>query len=348
MKYFLPFLISFIISIAATLLIRRYALSRGIVDKPGLERKIHTKEMPLLGGLAIILSFLLVIAGYAVFTDQLITGYFLPMQFIGIVLGSLIVMAGGYLDDRYDLRPAKQILFPAAASILAISLGVRITGITNPFAGGTIHFNFGLGIAIISFIWLMGMMYTTKYLDGLDGLVSGVGLIAALIMFVVAKGPTLMQDNIALLAIILAGSLAGFLIFNFHPASIFLGESGSLFVGFIIGILAIISGSKIATALLVLGIPILDVIWVIGRRWYTGRDLTIGDKMHLHHRLLAVGLSHRDAVLLIYLLTLLFGLTAVFLQTLYKLYVLGALVLFMIFFASFLVYLYNKKKIKNL
>jgi UDP-GlcNAc:undecaprenyl-phosphate GlcNAc-1-phosphate transferase len=201
----------------------------------------------------------------------------------------------------------------------------------------------------LTFIWLMGMMYTTKLLDGLDGLVSGITIIGALIIAAISLNKVVAQPNTALIAIILAGAFLGFLIFNFHPAKIFLGEGGSLFAGLMLGVLAIISGSKIATTLLIVGIPILDVLWVIGRRVFTRKPLGLADKKHLHFRLLDVGFSHRQAVIFLYVLTALFGVAALFLQTFQKLIALIILSLVMLILASALVimYKYKNKLIKS-
>jgi len=357
MIFLFAFLGTFILSAALVPLVKRFAVKRDILDRPTSDRKIHTHPIPLLGGLAVYISFTLVIIGYVVFSDQLVAGYLKPLQLVGIIGAGIILMIGGYYDDKLNLKPSRSIIAPLLASALAIACGLSIKGVTNPIAGGTIHFDqlmteFNSQIIFylmqlvtigISFVWMMGMMYTTKYMDGLDGLVTGVGLIASIIIFVVAQNPTLQQDYVALLAIIFAGALAGLLIYNFYPAKIFLGEGGSLFIGLVIASLAIISGTKIATALLVMGVPIFDVAWVISRRIFTGKSITSGDKQHLHHRLLNVGFSHRNAVLFIYLLTFLFGVTAIFLQTIYKLYVLGGLAVFMICLGIALVMIYKKK-----
>jgi UDP-GlcNAc:undecaprenyl-phosphate GlcNAc-1-phosphate transferase len=358
MNYVLAFTSAFLTSAVLTPVVKIVANRLGVLDTPTIDRKIHAKAMPLLGGLAIFLSFALVVLYFMNHTDQLVKGYLDQKHLIGIILAGMVLMIGGYLDDRYNLKPKYQILFPILATLITICAGIGITSISNPIEGGFFRLDlwkfeiirlngvpyfFTPLTDIFTFVWLMGMMYTTKYLNGLDGLTEGVSLIAVYIMFFVALNVTLQQDYIALLAAIIAGALSGFLLYNFHPASIFLGEGGSLFCGYLVGALAILSGSKIATALLVFGVPIFDLIWVIVRRIFTGQNITIGDKKHLHHRLLSVGLSHRNAVLLIYFLTFIFGITASFLQTRYKLIVLGCLVAFMIIFATSLVWLYNKK-----
>jgi len=190
----------------------------------------------------------------------------------------------------------------------------------------------------------MGMMYTTKFLDGLDGLVSGVAVIGSIILFLVSLFWDVPLSGTSILCLILGGSSLGFLIWNFHPAKIFLGEGGSTFLGFMLGVLAIISGAKIATALLVMGLPILDVIWVIVRRIFREKKSPfLADKKHLHFRLLDAGLNQRQVVLLLYLLTLLFGATAIFQQTFGKLIALGILVIVMLGLAWWVIYRYKQK-----
>ena len=159
------------------------------------------------------------------------------------------------------------------------------------------------------------MIYTTKFLDGLDGLVSGIGTLGALILFIVSLFWDVPMSATSVLCLILAGALLGFLKYNFYPAKIFLGEAGSTFIGFMLGVLAIISGAKIATALLIMGIPVLDVIWVIIRRLISHKHFYAGDRKHFHFRLLDAGLSHRQAVLFLYALTLIFGSSSLFLQS---------------------------------
>jgi len=189
------------------------------------------------------------------------------------------------------------------------------------------------------------MMYTTKLLDGLDGLVSGITVVGSFIIFGVAMSKNVAQPNTALLALILGGAFLGFLIFNWRPAKIFLGEGGSLFAGLILGTLAIISGSKIATTLLIMGIPILDVVWVIGRRFFNKRAVSLGDRKHLHFRLLDAGFSHQRAVIFYIFLTALFGSLALVLQTFGKLIALLILFIVMVILAGSLVFLYKKKSV---
>ena len=187
------------------------------------------------------------------------------------------------------------------------------------------------------------MIYTTKFLDGLDGLASSIGIVGALAIFALSFTPNVRQDYTAMLAAIFVGSLLGFLVFNWHPAKIFLGESGSTFLGFTLGILAIIAGGKIATAFLVMGVPILDVAWVIGARLAAGRSPFKADKSHLHHRLLSLGLSQPQIVGILVLFSVLFGGLAVFLQSLGKLILLLTL-FFVMLVLGFMVVSLNRRK----
>jgi len=228
----------------------------------------------------------------------------------------LVLIIGGFLDDKYNLAPQRQVIFPILAALAVIAGGVEITKITNPF-GGLIFLQdlFFVGPALI-FFWLAGMMYTTKLLDGVDGLVSGLGAIGGLIVFLFTLTNRYYQPDIALAALIFTVVCLGFLVFNFNPAKIFLGEGGSLLIGYILGVLAIISGGKIAVTLLVMGIPVLDVFWTIIRRLARGRNpFKAADKKHLHHRLLALGFSQRKTVFIFYSFALLFGLSGLFLQS---------------------------------
>lgn len=338
--YLLPFLFSLILAIILTPFIKKIALKFKIIDEPTSTRKIHNRPTPLLGGVAIFLSFLMCLIIFW-FLGYLNDGVLKSAQLSAIIIGGLILIIGGVLDDKYNLKPWQSFLFPLIAVIVAVGLGIAVKYITNPFIAGTgpygralFYFNlidlkiisFG---ALFSFFWLLGMIYTTKFLDGLDGLATGIGLIASLILFVVSLFWDVPMSATSILCLIMAGSLAGFLIYNFYPAKIFLGESGATFIGFVLGSLSIISGGKIATALLIMGLPILDVFFVIIQRLFYHQHIYQGDLRHLHFRLLAVGLSTRQAVLLLYLISLIFGSAAIFLQSQYKVVAIGVLVVVM-------------------
>ena len=334
-----------------TKIIRFFANKYNIVDKPDIGRKIHKKSIPLLGGLAIFLTFFILIFFVR---EKLVAGDLEINHWLGVFVGALFLMIGGFLDDKYNLKPSRQIIFPIIASIAVIIGGVEIEKITNPF-GGLIYLNNikVLGLVVISdlliFAWLMGMMFTTKILDGIDGLVTGVVAIGSLVIFLFTMTTKYYQPDIGLASLILAGACIGFLILNWYPAKIFLGEGGSLLLGFLLGTLAIISGGKIAIALLVMGIPILDLFWTILRRLKEGKNpFRFADRKHLHFRLLDLGLTQRKTVLVFYLFSCLFGLSALFLQSMGKVLALGVLAIIMLLIVTGFSFVDSKKNVKKI
>ncbi len=347
MNYLILFFAALALSLILVPLVKKFARTFGVVDRPGEARKIHTTPIPLLGGFAIFASFVLVLVFYlnAFHPNYLIV----PEKFFSaLVLGGLILMVGGYIDDKYVVPPKIQIIFPALASLIVVlsGIGVGITFISNPF-GGAISLSFAvLGIpfsAIFIFLYILGMIYTTKFLDGMDGLASGISFIASFTLFVLSLTPKINQSVTASLAIIFCGSILGFLVYNFNPASIFLGEAGSTFLGFLLGTLSVLLGGKIATAVLVMGIPILDVAWVITRRLWYGVSPFKADRKHLHFRLLDIGFSQRETVFTLYLIAAFFGLMAIFLQALGKLIALFVLLVVMLILALGTVIAFKRK-----
>jgi len=341
MFYFSIFLAAFILTAILTLLVKKIALFLKVVDDPDQDasqgRKIHQKPTPLLGGLAIFGAYFFLLF---LFSSYFFSGNLRWPHLIGFFSGALIIIIGGILDDKYQLRPQQQFIFPVLAIAAVILGGVEIAKITNPLGGFINLQSFVFLSPLLIAIWLLGMMYTTKLLDGADGLVSGISAIGGFIIFLFTLTTRYYQPDIAFAAILLAGSAIGFLIFNWHPAKIFLGEGGSLLLGYILGVLAIISGGKIAIALLIMGIPILDVAWTIFRRLLSGKNpFKFADRQHLHHRLLALGLGQRRTVLIFYFFSLIFGLSGLFLQSRGKLWalsvLLGLMLLVVIFFSLF-------------
>lgn len=338
--YLIAFIVTFLLAVFLTGLVRRLALKWRVVDEPNESRKIHKSPMPLLGGLAIFLSFFLVLGYYVFFTDKVLGVEIFAKNLVGVFFGGALLMFGGFLDDKYKLKPKWQIIWPISAVIVVIASGVGISQITNPF-GGLLHldswqkiifwwhgipYKITLLADLFTFVWLMGMMYTTKFLDGLDGLVSGVSTIGAVIIFFVSLMAEVAQPGTAMLAIIFAGACAGFLVWNFNPAKIFLGEGGSLFTGFILGVLSIIAGGKIATTLLIMGLPILDAAIVLLRRLISRpKSLILADQKHLHFRLLDAGMTQRQAVLSLYFVTMAFGTSTLILKSQGKLFALVTL-----------------------
>lgn len=323
--YISIFLTAFFLTLGLTWLVAKIAFKFKIVDSPDNDRKIHKTPTPLLGGLAIFFGFFIVL--FFVRAD-LISNILTYRHWLWFFFGACFLIIGGVLDDKYNLKPGRQMIWPLLAIACVIIGGIGIGKITNPLGGGFLYIA-GITGFIFTVVWLLAMMYTTKLLDGLDGLVSGISAIGGLVIFLFTITTKYYQPDIALVALIFAAACLGFLVLNWHPAKIFLGEGGSLLLGYILGVLAIISGGKIAIALLVLGLPLLDFGWTILRRLLAGKNpLRFADRKHLHHRLLSVGLGPRQTALVFYAFSVFFGLAGLFLQSRGKL--LAVLLLFLI------------------
>ncbi len=341
----LYFLTALLLSVFFTLAVRRLAIYFNIVDEAREPRKKHLGKMPLLGGTAVFLSFWLVVIYLLFFTKLL--GPNLQTNTLLLVCGAgAILMAVGFLDDKYSLPAMPRFIISAGCVLMVVLGGVGLEKITNPFGGvlylDTWKINLGfLGArsvwsSVLVFVWILGMMYTTKILDGLDGLSTGISSIAALMIFFIASGARWHQPDVALVSLVFAGACLGFLIFNFHPAKIFLGEGGSLFLGFMLGILSVIAGGKIATALLVMAVPVLDLIRVVVMRLRKGKKIWQGDREHLHFQLVDLGFGQKKIVLIFYFIAFVFGITTLFLQSMQKIFALFFLFLLMIFLGLFL------------
>jgi UDP-GlcNAc:undecaprenyl-phosphate GlcNAc-1-phosphate transferase len=346
--YVLLLACGFLLTVIFTPLVKKLALRVRALDIPNNPRKIHTKPMPLLGGWAVIISFVIMLLAYLAFLHP--DMHIVPIKFyVGILIGAVILMIGGFLDDKYNLPPKWAIIAPVLAvlAVVVSGIGVGITQLSNPF-GHPIMLNFlFLGIpfsGIFVYLFIIGMTYTTKFLDGIDGLVSGITIIAALTLFFLSLTPRINQPITASLALILVGVFGGFLVFNFNPASIFLGESGSTFAGFILATLSVLLGGKIATAILVMGVPILDISWAIIRRIWYGTSPFQGDRKHLHLRLLDIGFSQRQTVLILYALAICFGAVSIVLQARGKLFSLIVLFCVMVLLGVFSVFAYKAKE----
>lgn len=347
MTYLIYFGLALVLALVVTPLVRKLAVRLKCVDMPRPPRNLHSRPIPKLGGLAVFVAFVVTLCVYLKFGHPNFA--IIPLKFFSAIgIGAAVLMIGGYLDDRYDLSPKILWIFPALAALVIVfaGIGVGITFISNPF-GTPFSLAFAIfGIpasAIFVWVWMVGMMFTTKFLDGIDGLTAGISCIAGFALFLLSLGPTVNQPMTATLAIIFCGALLGYLVYSFHPATIFFGEGGSTLTGFILGALSIILGGKIATALLVMGIPILDVAWVITQRILNGRSPFKGDRLHLHFRLLDLGFSQRQTVLILYAISALFGLTAVYLQSFGKLVALLILFTVMIALGVTVVSMYRKK-----
>ena len=310
------FLVAFSIASLLTPLSRRFGLKFGFIDVPGPRRR-HAQVTSRLGGVALYTAFVAACGATLLLVKR--DDPTELTRLAGVLIGCTVVFLLGLWDDKRELSPAPQLLGQFLAAAIAIRLGLIIEVVTSPF-GRSITLSLPLAI-VFTLFWMVGMMNTVNWLDGLDGLAAGLAIIASSILF--WHTFTLKQYSLAVLPLALAGSAAGFLPYNFHPARVFMGTCGSLVLGFALATLAIIGGAKMATALLVMGIPILDVAWQIVSRVRSSRSPFRADLGHLHYRLSAWGLSQRQVVLLFYLFCAFFGLLALILPSgLYKLYAL--------------------------
>jgi UDP-GlcNAc:undecaprenyl-phosphate GlcNAc-1-phosphate transferase len=296
------FILSVICGALLTPLVRRLAYRLGILDHARSSRKIHGQPIPRLGGIAIVVAFYAPLVGLLVFQSSVGAMFLAEREHvIGLFVGGIAIAALGLYDDLRGADAWKKFVVQFAVAGLLYHLGFKMEVLANPFGEPIV-----LGWLSLPFtlLWIVGVVNALNLIDGLDGLAGGVALVAVVTTFVISieRGHPLMM----LFSSALAGAIVGFLIYNFNPASIFMGDTGSMFLGFVLASTAIQTNQKASTAVAVmipaiaLGLPIMDTLLAIGRRAVRGRPLFSADKEHIHHRLLARGLSHRQAVLVLY------------------------------------------------
>ncbi|MCR3956310.1 MAG: undecaprenyl/decaprenyl-phosphate alpha-N-acetylglucosaminyl 1-phosphate transferase [Gudongella sp.] len=301
----IPFVVAAVIAFAATPFVIKIAPKIGAMDIPKDDRRVHKDPMPLIGGVAM---YLAIAAGMFVFLPK-------SRDFITIFAGATIILISGLKDDIRGTTPKEKLFYQLLAAAIVIWGGVQVDFVTNPFADGNpILYLSWIGIPITLF-WIVGITNTLNLIDGLDGLAGGVALISALsFTFVALK---LEMDQIAILAALVSGACLGFLPFNFNPAKIFMGDTGALFLGFMLAVISIEGVMKsVATIamlvpVIILGVPIFDTTFAIFRRLLSGQSIMAADKSHLHHRLLERGFSQKKTVLILYGISGMFGLFAV-------------------------------------
>jgi UDP-GlcNAc:undecaprenyl-phosphate/decaprenyl-phosphate GlcNAc-1-phosphate transferase len=328
----LAFVVATLIALGLTPVVRTIVLRYEIVDRPDGDRRVNTVSVPRGGGLAVSAAFLLVSGIFlALNQDSLwvpVPGSLGPSDVSALLIGGAVAAALGAVDDLFDLRARWQLLGQVLLAVGAVALGISIDFIANPFGGGLILLSGPIAVGFTIF-WIVGMINSINWIDGLDGLSSGVAFIAAVTLGIISLTTQVAQPLIAVLCFALAGALLGFLRWNFHPASIFTGTSGVQFVGYTLAVLAILGTAKVAVALLVLGVPIIDTFWIIVRRLSQRRSPFSPDRTHIHHRLLDLGLSHRQTVLVIYGICLGLAVLALLLSGVTQLYAfLGVFVAF--------------------
>jgi UDP-GlcNAc:undecaprenyl-phosphate GlcNAc-1-phosphate transferase len=336
-------LTSMIIAFIATPYVKKFAEKIGAVDAPN-QRKVHTRIMPRMGGLAIFIGFLVSFFLFVPFTSK--------KELLGILIGGTIILVVGMLDDKLQLSPKWKLLGQLiATAIVVIPFGLKIGVVNLPYSGSldfTSGWLFWLAIPI-TMIWIVGVTNAINLIDGLDGLSAGVSAIATGTMAVMA---ILMNDMVvAIYCFVLLGAIIGFLYFNFHPARIFMGDTGSLFLGFNLAALSIM-GFKEAVfvsfiiPIVVLGVPLWDTFFAIVRRIVNKKPISSPDKGHLHHCLLKMGLSHRATVITIYMISIFFGTMAIVLSKTTELWttiILIAVLLFIIHMATEVVGLVSRR-----
>lgn len=246
-----------------------------------------------------LITFLLVVF----FNNHLV----ITKEFYGLLCGSVLILFFGLWDDLRELGWKIQIFFQVVLTMIIFFFGIHISSITNPFGGAFIvpYENALLFSFILLFFWVFLVMNTMNWLDGLDGLCGGVSFVTLITIFFLSLKPEVYQPPIALLAIIGAGTASGFLFLNMYPARILAGTVGSLFLGFLIAVLAVIAGTKIATAFLVLALPIMDALFVLWQRVRERSSPFQPDKRHLHYKLLSLGWSERQIALFFFSFTIL-------------------------------------------
>ncbi|MDR9857245.1 MraY family glycosyltransferase [Paenibacillus sp. VCA1] len=316
MVYVIAFIVSLVIVLALIPPLRKLAIRFDFVDRP-TSRKIHKEPVPHLASIAIFLGFMI---PYVILSRQW------DLEMAGIIAGSLLILGIGIVDDWYKTRgkdfPAlPKTIVQVGAAVIVYFCGISFVGVTIPFTGHMVVFPEWLQF-ILTILWIFGVTTVINFMDGLDGLSGGVAGISALTLFVVAiaKG----QTQSAIMAIILVGVALGYLKYNKPPAKIYMGDAGATFIGFMLGIIALDGAFKQVTVIsilvpvLALGVPIFDNIYVIIKRYLNGKPVYKADRSQLHYRLLSWGLSPKQAVLFIYLISACLSLSSIILMLLSK------------------------------
>ena len=293
--YGFPFMLAMFVSYVLTPYIKKLAFKIGAVDRPD-NRKVHKKIMPRLGGLAIYIAFII----------GCVASMEITWDIFGILLGGTLIVALGVADDVYQLPAKVKLLGQIAAACVLVIFDIRIEWVNNPLGG---YFYLDMLSIPFTIFWVISFTNVVNLIDGLDGLAAGVSAIASLTVILVSV--QMGYFHVAILTAALAGAIIGFIRYNFNPATIFMGDTGSMFIGYMLAAISVYGAVKTAATIalivpaIALGLPILDTAFAIMRRYVNGRPIFQPDKGHLHHRLLATGMSHKETVLFMY------GITAV-------------------------------------
>lgn len=300
------FILALAISFACTPAVRMLAIKIKAVDVPKDNRRMHKVPIPRMGGLAIFAGFLVSVL------------FFVPLgtEFRSILIGALILVVLGIIDDIVALKPKTKFAGQIIAALIPALSGVSIHGIVNPFVPGQ-YSTLGIFSIPLTVIWIVGITNAVNFIDGLDGLACGVSAIATVTMFIIAV--LFGETYIALMMAALAGACLGFLPYNMNPAKIFMGDTGSMFLGYILatvsiqGLFKFYAVISFAVPFILLGLPIFDTGFAIVRRLLKGQSPLQADRGHVHHRLIDLGFDQKQSVAILYAFSALMGLTAVIL-----------------------------------
>ena len=320
LQYIIVLISTLVLSAVATPLVRFLSFKIGAVDNPNA-RRINKVPMPTAGGLAVFIAFAVSVLGFlpGIIKHLNVDGVYIHYVFPLVLAGGIIILTG-LIDDVKELKPLPKLCgILIAATIIWLWTDFRFDDFKIPFGGPLIHFPNWVSF-FLTVLWIVAITNAVNLIDGLDGLVSGVSIISLTTMGIVSY--FFLHDSdifLPLTIFILVVSIAGFLPYNYHPAIIYLGDTGALFIGFMIGVLSL-QGLKNSTAvavvtpMIILGVPITDTVVAIIRRSLSGKKIYEADRMHLHHRLLSMGLTHRGTVLVIYAISFIFSLTSLLLN----------------------------------
>ena len=305
------FAIAMLVTLAATPIVKRIAFRFGVVSEENDARRMHHHAIPRMGGLAIFLGF--VVSLLVFYANQM------TVELWGVLLGALVLIILGVFDDKYALNPWIKLVIQFFAALIPTVFGVQFDRLMNIFGGENVYIDFGILAYPITVIWIMGLINAVNWIDGLDGLAAGISCISALSMFLVSL--IIGDPLVAGVLIVLAGSCMGFLPYNMNPAKIFMGDTGSMFLGYMLAVMSILGMFKFyaivsfAVPFLVVGLPLFDSVFTILRRLLNGKSPFYADRGHIHHRLIDLGLNTKQAVMILYLVSGALGITAVVLTT---------------------------------
>lgn len=302
--------VAFLIAFGSTPLVKSFAKTVGAIDVPLDNRRMHKTPIPRLGGLAIFLGFIFSVLLFADVNRQL----------QGILLGSVVIVVLGVLDDIMRLKAWIKFIVQILAALIPVYYGVVIDVITNPNVFSDVpYWSLGMWSVPVTILWIVGMTNAVNFIDGLDGLAVGVSTIASFSLLVIAL--LVSEPNIAIITAALCGACVGFMPYNFNPAKLFMGDTGAMFLGFILATVSIQGLFKFyaivsfAVPFLILGLPLFETVYAIVRRLLKGQSPMAADRGHVHHRLIDMGFSQKQSVAILYTMSAILGLSAVILTS---------------------------------